>query len=389
MAKRRAKGTGRVYEYPRRSGIWWAQLPERDGKPGSKWRVQDKASGEVELAEKLRQMQQGIKVYARADTFGEWVMACIEASANIGPTTRETYRQHARLYILSQPIARIRLADLEASDARAWLALIVKVKSARTGKRLSANTIRKAYDRIRVALQIAFEDRRIDWLPPKTLKLPPLDEQEERRALTLDECNRLIVAATNYRLAMMFKTFIATGMRESELIGLLWEMIDWQRGEIKLTSQLKWLREEKRWARLPLKNRKRRSIPLDEELLADLRWLRARQLEERLRRGSEWQEQGLVFSTSKGTPFSPRNLIDDLQRDAEKAGIGKITVHELRHTAGSLMLQAGKSMTTVSKILGHSSVGVTEKIYAHAYEEDKRAAVSAITRRLRRIGGAE
>jgi len=32
---------------------------------------------------------------------------------------------------------------------------------------------------------------------------------------------------------------------------------------------------------------------------------------------------------------------------------------------------------------------VTEKIYAHAYEEDKRDAVSAITRRLRRIGGAE
>jgi integrase len=66
-------------------------------------------------------------------------------------------------------------------------------------------------------------------------------------------------------------------------------------------------------------------------------------------------------TTSVGTPFNPRNLIDDLKRDANKAGIGKVTVHELRHTAGSLMLQAGKTMTTVSKILGHSSVGVTEK----------------------------
>src|SRR5919107_1900813 len=110
-------------------------------------------------------------------------------------------------------------------------------------------------------------------------------------------------------------------------------------------------------------------------------------MEEKLRRGEEWHENGLVFSTSVGTPFSPRNLIDDLERDAKKAGIGKATVHELRHTAGSLMLQAGKTMTTVSKILGHSSVGATEKIYAHAYDDDKRDAVSSVSRRLRQVGG--
>ena len=96
-----------------------------------------------------------------------------------------------------------------------------------------------------------------------------------------------------------------------------------------------------------------------------------------------------MFCTSRGTPYSPRNLIDDLKRDAEKAGIGKVTVHELRHTAGSLMLQAGKTMTVVSKILGHSSVGVTERIYAHAYDDDKRDAVAAVTRRLRRVGEIE
>jgi integrase len=299
-------------------------------------------------------------------------MQCIEAAANLGPTTYETYRQHARLNVLSQPIADIRVADLLPSDLRAWLAGIIKVKSARTKKRLSANTIRHAYDRIRPALLVAFEDKRIDWLAPKTLKLPRVEEVE-RRALTIDECNTLIDFATNLRLAMMFKTFIATSMRESELIGLLWDMIDWQRGEIKLSSQLKWLREEKRWERMSLKNRKRRGIPVDSDYLAKLRQHRVRQMEEKLRRGEEWHENGLVFPTSVGTPFSPRNLIDDLERDAKKAGI--------------LMLQAGKTMTTVSKILGHSSAGVTEKIYAHAYDDDKRDAVSSVSQRLRQVGG--
>ncbi|HJZ50029.1 MAG TPA: site-specific integrase, partial [Roseiflexaceae bacterium] len=350
--------------------------------------VKDKQTGDTELAQKLAQLKQGIRVYERADLFGELVMQCIEATPDLGPTTYETYRQHTRLYVLSQPIAEIHVADMLPADLRAWVAGIAKVKSLRTKKRLSGNTIRRAYDRIRVALLVAFEDKRIDWLPPKTLKLPRV-EQVERRALTMEESNLLIEFATNLRLSMMFKTFIATGMRESELIGLMWDMIDWQRKEINLTSQLKWLREEKRWERMPLKNRKRRRIPVDDDYLAELRAHRVRQMEEKLRRGDEWQEHNLVFPTSVGTPFSPRNLIDDLQRDANKAGIGKVTVHELRHTAGSLMLQAGKTMTTVSKILGHSSVGVTEKIYAHAYDDDKRDAVSSVSRRLRQVGGDE
>src|SRR5215216_5487909 len=108
--KRRKKGTGRVYEYPKKSGQWWAQLPERDGKTGPKWHVEDEKTGKAELDEKLQQLKRGIKVYERADTFGELVMQCIEAAANIGLTTAESYRQHARLYVLSQPIAGIRVA---------------------------------------------------------------------------------------------------------------------------------------------------------------------------------------------------------------------------------------------------------------------------------------
>lgn len=140
--------------------------------------------------EKLEQLDKGIRVYERADTFGEWILYCIDSAANLGLTTIETYHQHARLYILSQPIAKIHLADLGIPDLRDWLGGVSKIKSTGTKRRLSANTIHRAYERIRAALLIAFEDRRIDWLPPKTLKLPPIEEVE-RRALTIGECNLL------------------------------------------------------------------------------------------------------------------------------------------------------------------------------------------------------
>ena len=67
-------------------------------------------------------------------------------------------------------------------------------------------------------------------------------------------------------------------------------------------------------------------------------------------------------------------------------GLERITFHELRHTAGSLQLAENATMTTVSKNLGHSSVSVTAAVYAHAYADDQREAVSAVARRLGRGG---
>ncbi len=386
--KRRSKGSGRVYEYPRHSGMWWAQLPERDGKPGPKWRVPDRVTGEAELAERLRELQRGIKVYERADTLGDWMSYWLDVivASSAKPTTCESYRQVLRLYIHSQPISKIRLADLDVPDLRVWVASLTRMKSNQTGERLSARTIRNAYARLHAALMVAFDDRRIAWLPPRTLKLPPIDDPEQR-ALTEQECNRLLDVLAGHRLFMLYKTAIATGMRESELIGLQWAMIDWERGEITLTSQLEWLRETKAWERLALKNRKRRTIPIDAELLAELRWHRTRQAKEKLHHGAEWHEHDLVFPSEVGTPMYARNLLRHLTISATKARLGKLTFHQLRHTAGSLMLQAGKTMTTVSKILGHSSVGVTEKIYAHSYEDEKRDAVASVTKRLRRAQG--
>src|SRR5262245_32513106 len=82
MSKRRKKNTGRVFQDPKGSGIWWARLPEKNGKAGPRWRVKDKATGDIELADKLRQMQQGVKVYLRGDTFGDWIEHCNETAAN-------------------------------------------------------------------------------------------------------------------------------------------------------------------------------------------------------------------------------------------------------------------------------------------------------------------
>lgn len=63
--------------------------------------------------------------------------------------------------------------------------------------------------------------------------------------------------------------------------------------------------------------------------------------------------------------------------------------HDLRHTAGSLMLDRKIDLITVSNLLGHSSVAVTASTYAHDYEANRLEAVRAVTSGIRRARGAE
>ena len=71
---------------------------------------------------------------------------------------------------------------------------------------------------------------------------------------------------------------------------------------------------------------------------------------------------------------NPQRLREVLAEGAARAKIPPITPHALRHTFGTRWLQAGGDIYKLSKILGHSSVAVTEAHYAHLLKEDLVAA---------------
>jgi integrase len=67
-----------------------------------------------------------------------------------------------------------------------------------------------------------------------------------------------------------------------------------------------------------------------------------------------------------------------VSRTAKRAELGHWSVHELRHTAGSLMLDAGIRLEVVSRILGHSSIRVTADVYGHEMPPVGREAAEAM-----------
>ena len=74
----------------------------------------------------------------------------------------------------------------------------------------------------------------------------------------------------------------------------------------------------------------------------------------------------LVFPSPEGTILDPDNLYHRYFLPVlAKAGIRKIRLHDLRHTFGSLLIQAGASIVYVKEQMGHSSIQVTVDIYGH------------------------
>ena len=136
----------------------------------------------------------------------------------------------------------------------------------------------------------------------------------------------------------------------------------------------------------PKTERSRRTVPLSPAMVALLRSQKARQAAERLRAGDQWVDEGLVFTTELGTKVDPRNILRTVELAAKKAGLDKLGVHTLRHSAATGWLESGVHIKAVSDLLGHSSISITSDVYAHLLEDAGRAAAegaSALVPRAR------
>lgn len=77
-------------------------------------------------------------------------------------------------------------------------------------------------------------------------------------------------------------------------------------------------------------------------------------------------EENLVFTAPDGRPVKDSAVRKTLRLALKKAGLERMKPHDFRHTAGSILLDAGYSLPVVAAFLGHSSPATTAAIYAHA-----------------------
>ena len=113
-----------------------------------------------------------------------------------------------------------------------------------------------------------------------------------------------------------------------------------------------------------------------------LRRQKGRQAAARLAAGTAWQDRaGLVFTDAVGRPLRPDAVSAAFRSTARRLAL-PVRLHDLRHTAASLLLAAGVPLKVVSETLGHSSIAITADVYAHVTPDLRREAAEAMDRAL-------
>lgn len=158
-------------------------------------------------------------------------------------------------------------------------------------------------------------------------------QEVERRVLTIDEERRLVEVSPPY-LRTFIVVAINTGLRLSELTGLLWSDVDFTANRVTLRET---------------KSRKVQTVPLNRHAREALLTLRGA------------GRVGPVFTFEGQRLQNPRKA---LASAATRAGIGKVTCHVFRHTCATRLLEAGVDIRTVQAWLRHANITTTAR-YLH------------------------
>ncbi|MGZ5357214.1 MAG: site-specific integrase, partial [Solirubrobacterales bacterium] len=171
------------------------------------------------------------------------------------------------------------------------------------------------------------------------------------------------------------------GLRRGEALGLRWQDLNLETRRLAVVRSLTQRGRELAFTE-PKTRRGRRSLALDARTVAILNAHRRRQLEERLALGlGRPAPDGLIFTDPLGEPLKPDSFSQMFTRQVAKLDLPRIRLHDLRHSAASLMLQSGANVKTVSERLGHASTAFTMDVYASsvpALEEETAAKVAAL-----------
>ena len=253
---------------------------------------------------------------------GEWLIYC---RRNFSPATTDQYDRvltRFRLYAGDKPLAQITISHLEQ-----YVDTLLKERCRNTVN--SHLTALKSF--------WTWQHKRYG-VPNLAAQVPMLAPQDpEQRVLTEEEYAKVLPVCEPVEKDVI-QFFAHTGLRRGELLCLCWNDIAPDMLSMRIHQG---------------KGRKPRTVPLD---------LLCRDILERNR-----ADNALLFLQRYGGPSAMDRLC---RRLAVRCGIAAFGPHALRHLFTTRMFKAGRPAKIISKILGHSSLAITEAVYCHILPQD-------------------
>ncbi len=232
----------------------------------------------------------------------------------------------------------------------------------------SQYTKKKLYIIFNSAYKLGLADDDLD-LPENPCEriIAPTIKKVKHSVWSADEAKKFLDNTKGTREYGIFLCCLTTGMRIGEVLGLRWQDIDLENKIININQTLE---EKTKGDSRPVfgtpKTDASQAPILMTGLLADeLKKIRARQNEERMKQRKTYKDYDLIFTSFNGSPVHLENLRNRYFNKAiELSKVTKIRIHDMRHSAATLLLSTGISLDIIQRYLRHAQRDTTE-IYAH------------------------
>ena len=245
-------------------------------------------------------------------------------------------------------------------------------------------TAKKLYTIMQSVFSFAVDQGFIKETPCKNVILPSKDttRDESRKYLLEDELPRFIKLFEGYTvLNTIVKVLLYTGMRSGEALGLQWSDIDFDKRLITVNHTLSDV-GGKHFLTTPKTKTSKRTIYINDALMDILNEHKKKQHELAFALRGQFQHPEMVFTSELGNYKDRSCLNTSFKKFLKGTDFEFMTLHCLRHSNATLLLNSGVDLKIVSEHLGHSDVGTTANIYTDILASTRKKTADVIAFKL-------
>lgn len=367
MSKRRKNGEGTIYQD--KTGLWKADITLGYDETGKRIRKVFSSMDITVLKQKLTDAQylnqRRLLSEPSSCTVEEWVLFWLNTykKDKVKPSTFETYYYIYLSHIQNSKLGTTKLQKINHAHIQIFINQIAK-------KNYSTAVIKKVLIVLNGSFKVAIKNDLIYKNPCDNLEIPKSDKKSVS-AMTEDEQLRFENTCQSSYYGNVFIFALNTGMRIGEILALTWNDIDFEKNMIYVRKNISSVMnfdtgKTEIMINTPKTSAGERNIPLNtksRDILIDQQKL----------------ETVFCFGTKNNTPFGYRNVRSSMSKILEKSNIeNHYTIHSLRHTFATRLLERGANIKAISKILGHTSIKITLDIYSHICPEFEQDTVNLL-----------
>ncbi|MCL2840291.1 MAG: site-specific integrase [Defluviitaleaceae bacterium] len=367
---KRTNGEGTIYQRP--DGLWRSEITLGYDANGKRIKKVFTSKSLETLHKKINdekfRLNRNVITQNSNYTVAEWVQFWLE---NYKANTLKSKTYDSYEYSLNKHI-RDSIGNLKLNKIRPDS--IQQLYNQMHKRNLSASTIRITHITLSQAFEQAIKNELIHANPCKAT-VRPKSEKKKITALTVEQQKMLIQHCNESVYHNLFIFLLNTGMRVGESTALLWEDVNFEEKTIEISKTVSDIvnRDEEATT-------KRKTIIDTAKTAHSIRTIPMNDTSMKvLNRQKEKNNSIFIFSSKSETILAYRNIgraFNELLKNCNLSD--SITVHTLRHTFATRLLEKGVNPKVVSDLLGHASVQITLDVYSHVMPNIKSDAVNLL-----------